>query len=270
MKDILSRNNVNIIGKGKKTIVFGHGFGCDQKIWKFMTPYFEQKYRIVLFDYVGSGNSDLNSYKAEQYKNLHGYAKDLLEVLEALDNDSVIFVGHSVSSMIGMLASIEKPDYFEALIMIGPSPRYINEKPDYFGGFDDKDVRELLNMMEMNYVGWASMNAAALMNNPDRPMLAQQLERTFSSENPVIMRNFAEATFFSDHRKDLPKVTVPTFIIQCSEDSIVPIQVAHYLHNNIKNSKLEVIGAKGHYPNLSQPEETAQLIIKYLKIFEKE
>lgn len=264
MENILLRNNVNIIGKGKKTIIFGHGFGCDQNIWQFMTPFFQKEYRIVLFDYVGSGKSDLKVYDIERYKNLYGYAQDLIEIIEALGSNPMIFVGHSVSSMIGLLASIQNPEYFETLIMLSPSPRYINEMPEYYGGFDDNDVIELIKMMEMNYVGWASMNAAALMNNPDRPILAQHLEKTFSEEDPVIMRNFAEATFFSDHRKDLPKVTVPALIIQCSDDSVVPIEVAHYLHNNIKDSKLEVMGAKGHYPNLSQPEETSRLIIKYL------
>lgn len=264
MKNMLLRNNVNITGKGKKTIVFGHGFGCDQNIWKLMIPYFEDHYRIVLFDYVGSGSSDMTAYNAERYNNLHGYAQDLLEILEAQGNNPVIFVGHSVSSMIGALASIQRRECFESIIMIGPSPRYINEKPDYFGGFDKNDVSELLKMMEMNFVGWARMNAAALMNNPDRPELAQRLEETFSAEDPVIMKNFAEATFLSDHRKDLSKVEVPSLIIQCSEDSVVPIEVGKYLHENIRNSTLVVTEAKGHYPNLSQPKETAEIILKYL------
>ena len=264
MKNIFLRNNVNVIGEGTKTIVFGHGFGCDQNIWQFMTPYFQKDHRMILFDYVGSGKSDLKAYNIERYKDLRGYAQDLLEVIEASKSDSIIFIGHSVSAMIGLIASIEKPELFEAVVMIGPSPRYINELPDYFGGFNDNDIKELINLMEVNYVGWASLNAAALMNNPDRPMLAQHLKKIFTQEDPVIMRNFAEATFFSDHRKDLQNATVPTLIVQCSKDSIVPIEVANYLNSNIKNSKLEVIGAKGHYPNLSEPKETSQLIIEYL------
>lgn len=265
MQDILFRNNVHIIGEGEKTIVFGHGFGCDQNIWALMIPYFHKEYRIVLFDYVGSGESDFTAYDQERYKDLHGYSKDLIEILDALNMGKVIFVGHSVSSMIGLLASIERPEYFEELIMIGPSPRYINEMPDYYGGFDDKDVSELLNMMEMNFLGWASINAASVMGNADKPMIVQHLEKTYAAGDPIIMRNFAEATFLSDHRKDLPKVKVPSLIIQCSEDSVVPIEVGKYLHENIKGSKLNVMEVKGHYPNLSEPKETSEVIINYLQ-----
>lgn len=264
MTNVFERNNIHILGEGEQTIIFGHGFGCEQNIWKYMIPYFEKEFRIVLFDYVGSGKSDKTAYAADRYSDLHGYALDLQEILEALDIHQAIFVGHSVSSMIGLLASIQKPECFRNMILISPSPRYINELPDYYGGFDDKDVQELLKIMEMNFIGWASMNAAALMDNPDRPMLAEHLKSTFCAEDPVIMKNFAQATFLSDHRNELPQVTVPSLIVQCSVDSIVPIEVANYLNNNLKDSTLEVIGARGHYPNLSQPGETARLILNYL------
>ncbi|MEI7556546.1 alpha/beta hydrolase [Candidatus Chlorohelix sp.] len=264
MQNILLRNNVNILGEGTKTIVFGHGFGCAQNIWQLMIPYFEKDYRIVLFDYVGSGNSDFTAYDPERYKDLHGYAKDLLEILDTLNIGPVIFVGHSVSGMIGLLASIQKPEYFESLIMLSPSPRYLNDKPAYYGGFDESDVKELLRMMEKSFIGWASLNAAGLMNNPDRPILAKRLEDAFCAEDPLIMRNFAEATFLSDHRKDLPNVTVPSLIIQCSLDSVVPIEVGDYLHENIKNSVLEVMESKGHYPNISEPKKTTDIILKFL------
>lgn len=264
MNNIQSRNNVKVIGEGKKTIVFGHGFGCDQKVWDFLISYFEKDYRIVLFDYVGSGESDMAAYNEERYKNLEGYSMDILEILDELNLGPVVFIGHSVSGMIGLLASIEKPEYFETLIMICPSSRYINDKPDYLGGFDDNDVKELLKMMEMNFVGWATMNAVALMNTPEQPMLAQHLKETFCKENSSIMRNFAKATFLSDHRCDLPKATVPSLIIQCSEDSVVPIEAANYLHENLKSSTLKVMDAKGHYPNISRPKETADIILQYL------
>lgn len=264
MKDIQSRNNVKIIGDGKKTIVLGHGFGCDQKIWDFLIPYLKKDYKIVLFDYVGSGKSDVEAYDEERYTNLEGYSKDILEILNELNIGPVIFVGHSVSGMISLLAAIEKPEYFETLIMICPSSRYLNDKPDYVGGFDDSDVKELLKMMEMNFVGWATMNAAALVNAPEQPMLAQKLKETFCKENSFTMRNFAKATFLSDHRRDLPKLTVPSLIIQCSEDSVVPIEAANYLHENLNNNILRVMDTKGHYPNISSPKETADIILQYL------
>ena len=264
MQNVLLRNNVTILGEGKQILLFGHGFGCSQGIWEPMIPYFTKHFKIVLFDYVGSGNSDCSSYDANRYSNLYGYAKDLLEILEALNSEPVIFIGHSVSSMIGLLASIEKPEYFKSLIMISPSARYLNDLPGYYGGFQESDILELLHMMEKNFVGWATASAAALINTPEQPALAKRLEESFHAEDPVIMRNFAEATFLTDNRKELPKVTVPTLIIQCSEDSIVPIEAARYLHEQIKNSTLRVVGAKGHYPQLSCPEETSEVILSYL------
>jgi sigma-B regulation protein RsbQ len=262
--NIISRNNVKITGKGEKTMVLAHGFACDQNIWKSLLPYFEQEYRIVLFDYVGSGQSDSQAYQPEKYKDLYGYAQDLLDVLEAVKTEQTIFVGHSVSGMIGMLASLQKPAYFEKIIMIGASPRYINEEPDYHGGFNEKDVRDLFLLMEMNFIGWASMSAPMFMNNPERPQLAEKLASAYTAENPVIMRQFAEATFFSDHRQDLALMAIPSLLLQCAEDSVVPLEIAHYLHKHLKNSKLALMSARGHYPQLSQPDETARLIKSYL------
>lgn len=264
MQDILRRNNVNIIGNGEKTIVFGHGLACDQKTWNTVIPYFYNDYRIVLYDYVGSGKSDLTAFDPKRYSTMHGYAKDLLEILETLNTRKVIFVGHSVSAMIGILAAIEKPEFFETLILIGSSARYLNEKPDYHGGFDESDIRELIDLMEMNFNGWATIAAATFMNNPDRPFLTERLIKTYTDENPEIIKNFAEVVFLSDNRKEVPKVTTPSLIMQCSEDSIVPIEAAEYLHKNLKNSKLVVMNATGHYPHLSYPEETFRLIDEYL------
>lgn len=264
MQDVLKRNNVNIIGKGNKTIVFGHGLACDQNIWNTVIPYFKNDYRIILYDYVGSGKSDLSKYDPQRYNTMHGYVKDLLEILETLNMGQIIFVGHSVSAMIGILASIEKPEFFENLILIGSSPRYLNDKPNYHGGFDESDIRELIDMMEMNFNGWATIAAATFMNNPDRPFLTERLIRIYTDENPTVIKNFAEVVFLSDHRQDLPKVTIPSLILQCSEDSIVPLNTAEYLHKNLKNSKLVVMNATGHYPHLSYPKETVELINEYL------
>lgn len=265
MQHILKRNNVNILGNGQKTIVFGHGFACDQNIWNSIIPYFINEYRIVLYDYVGSGKSDVKEFDETRYNTLHGYAKDLLEILETLNMGEIIFVGHSVSAMVGILASIEKPELFESLILIGSSPCYLNDRPHYYGGFDSSDVKELIDMMEMNFNGWATVAAAKFMNNPERPFLTENLIKAYTEENPVIMKNFAEVVFLSDHRKDLPNVTIPSLIMQCSEDSIVPLETAKYLHKNLQNSRLVVMNATGHYPHLSNPEETVMLIDDYLK-----
>ncbi|RPK27950.1 alpha/beta fold hydrolase [Paenibacillus xylanexedens] len=262
--DILVRNNVKVLGSGSQTIVFAHGFGCDQDMWRYIIPGFMENYRVVLFDYVGSGESQINYYDAVKYSNLQGYAQDVLEIMEALELKDTIFVGHSVSSMIGMLASIQNPKYFNKIIMLGPSPRYVNDLPNYYGGFDRNDIDELLEMMQMNFIGWASYLAPIVMNNPERKELTEELEKSFCSRDPHIARQFAEVTFLSDCRIDLEQATVPTLILQCSDDSIAPVEVGDYLHAHLKNSKLQQMTAKGHYPHLSQPEETIRMIKDYL------
>ncbi|GAA3410599.1 sigma factor SigB/phosphatase RsbP regulator RsbQ [Paenibacillus hodogayensis] len=244
--------------------MFAHGFGCDQSMWKYVTPSFEQTYRIVLFDYVGSGNSDLTAYASDKYNTLQGYVQDVLDIIEFYGLRDIIFIGHSISSMIGMLASIKRPDYFERLIMIGPSPCYLNEPDVYFGGFEKSDIAELLDMMEMNFAGWASFMAPLAMNQPEVPRLSKELEQSFISADPVIARQFAEVTFFSDHRSDLAAAEVPILILQCSDDSIVPLEVGRYLHRHLKNSTFRLMEAKGHYPHISHPQETVRLIEQYL------
>ncbi|WNG59170.1 alpha/beta hydrolase [Archangium gephyra] len=262
--DVLSRNNVKVTGRGTQPILFAHGFGCDQNMWRFVTPAFEADYRAVLFDYVGSGKSDLRAYNRERYSSLNGYAEDILDICRALDLKDVIFVGHSVSSMIGLLAAIREPERFQRLVLVAPSPRYINEAPDYVGGFERKDIEELLQTMDKNYIGWANFLAPMVMNRPDRPELGQELTESFCSTDPTIARRFAEVTFFSDNRKDLPKLTVPSLILQCSEDLIAPRQVGEYLHRNLTRSTLRVARATGHCPHMSAPEETTSIIKDYL------
>ncbi|WP_214626078.1 alpha/beta fold hydrolase [Paenibacillus agaridevorans] len=262
--DILQRNHVKVLGSGDQTIVFAHGFGCDQEMWRHIVPSFEQNYRIVLFDYVGSGKSQIDLYDSTKYNDLHGYAQDVLDVMEALELKDTVFVGHSVSGMIGMLASIRNPEYFSRMIMIGSSPRYMNDQPDYFGGFNKSDIDELLEMMQLNFIGWASYLAPIVMQNSDRKELAEELERTFCSRDPHIARQFAEVTFYSDCRSSLEKASVPSLILQCSDDSISPVEVGDYLHAHLKNSKLRQMTAKGHYPQLSHPDEMAQCMKDYL------
>ncbi len=263
-QDILARNNVRVFGKGTQPMLFAHGFGCDQHMWRFVTPAFEDDYRIILFDYVGSGQSERAAYSAERYGDLEGYAQDVLDICAALDLHDVIFVGHSVSSMIGLLASIREPALFDRLILIGPSPRYINDPPDYVGGFERADIEGLLDLMEKNYLGWANFLAPVIMKNPEHPELTGELEQSFCSTDPLTARRFAEATFFADNRGDLPEARVPALILQCSEDAIAPREVGEYVHRHLPGSTFRLLEATGHCPHMSHPAETIRAIREYL------
>lgn len=243
--------------------MFAHGFGCDQNMWRFVVPAFENDYKIILFDYVGAGKSDRSAYNQERYASLYGYAQDVLEICTELALSKVIFVGHSVSSMIGLLAAIQEPAYFDRLVMVGPSPCYINHE-NYKGGFERKDIEDLLDTMEKNYIGWSNFLAPNIMGNKDRPYLAEELTESFCSTDPVIAHQFAQATFFSDNRKDLNKTNIPSLILQCSEDIIAPLEVGEYLAKNLPNSTLRIMKATGHCPHMSEPEETISLIKDYL------
>jgi sigma-B regulation protein RsbQ len=261
--DIRVRNNVRVSGRGTQPMLFVHGFGCDQNMWRFVAPAFEDGYKVVLFDYVGSGKSDLSAYDPARYATLEGYARDLLDVVHALDLRDVIVVGHSVSSMVAVLAANQEPERFERLIMIGPSPRYVNDPP-YVGGFERADIEGLLEMMDRNYIGWAEFLAPAIIKNADRPELGQELTESFCSTDPVVARRFAEATFLSDNRADLAHVRVPSLILQCSDDMVAPPEVGEYLHRELPQSTLRVMKATGHCPHMSHPEETIELIREYL------
>ena len=262
--DVLTRNNVHVSGRGTQPMLFAHGFGCDQSMWRFVAPAFEDDYRVVLFDYVGSGKSDLAAYDPERYAHLDGYAQDVLDVCEALDLRDVVFVGHSVSSVVGVLAANRAPERFAHLVLVGPSPRYLNDPPDYVGGFERADIEGLLDMMDKNYIGWASTLAPAIMQNPERPGLSAELEESFCSTDPVIARRFAEATFFADNRADLAGVRVPALVLQCAEDLIAPEPVGRYVAQQIPYSTLRLMRATGHCPHMSHPEETVALIRAYL------
>jgi sigma-B regulation protein RsbQ len=265
--DILARNNVNVFGQGQQPMVFTHGFGCDQNMWRLIAPAFEADYRLVLFDYVGSGRSDLSAYDPARYSRLEGYAQDLQEVCDALALDRVVLVGHSVSSMIGLLAALQTPRRFAHLIMIGPSPCYINDD-GYQGGFERHDIDQMIDIMEKNYMGWASFLAPVVMQNSDRPELTQELEESFCSTDPAMAVRFARATFYGDNRADLPRATVPSLILQCAEDAIAPAAVGEYLQRHLPHSTLATMEATGHCPHLSHPEETIRLISAYLEAAE--
>lgn len=262
--DVIRRNNVKVFGRGTQPMVFAHGFGCDQNMWRFVTPAFEDDYRLVLFDYVGSGKSDLKAYDAGRYGTLDGYAQDLLDVCRALQLTDAIVVAHSVSSMVAVLAANREPSRFSRVVMVGPSPRYINEE-GYVGGFEAADIDGLLDTMEKNYIGWANFLAPAIMKNADRPGLAEELTRSFCSTDPVIARRFAEVTFRADNRSDLRDMTVPSLILQCTDDLVAPTAVGDFVHRHTPGSTLRVMRATGHCPHMSHPEETIGLIQEYLR-----
>jgi sigma-B regulation protein RsbQ len=257
------RNNVNILGQGTQPMLFAHGFGCDQNMWRWVTPAFENDYRIVLFDHVGAGKSDLSAYDRNKYATLDGYASDVLEICAAEGLSNVIFVGHSVSAMIGVLAALREPDRFDRLVLIGPSPRYINDDA-YLGGFERRDIDQLLEFLETNHMGWSTTMAPVIMGNPDRPELAAELTGSFCRTDPAIARHFARVTFLSDNRLDLAGVRTPALILQCSDDAIAPLSVGEYVHTHLPGSQLVVLNATGHCPNLSAPEETIAAMRSYL------
>lgn len=260
---VLSRNNVKILGSGTQPMLFAHGYGCDQNMWRYVYPEFEKDYKIILFDHVGAGLSDHNSYSKEKYNDLLGYAEDILEICEELDLKDVILVGHSVSSMIAALAANLEPSRFAKLIMIGPSARYINDE-GYVGGFNKEDIDDLMDALDSNYLGWAANMAPVIMGNPDKPELGEELSNSFCRTNPEIAKHFAKVTFLSDNRKDLKFVAVPTLVLQCTQDIIAPLEVGHYVNDNLQNSEIQILNATGHCPNLSAPEETTLAIKKYL------
>ncbi|CAN5730470.1 sigma factor SigB/phosphatase RsbP regulator RsbQ [soil metagenome] len=262
---ILQRNNVRVSGNGTQAIVFAHGFGCDQAMWRMVSPAFEQDYQVVLFDYVGAGHSDLDAYDPERYSTLNGYAKDVIDVCEALDLHDVILVGHSVSSMICLLAANTIPERIARIIMICPSPRYLNDPPDYIGGFERADIEGLLDMISRNQPGWAHYLAGVVAKNPDQPALAEELEASFCAMDPPIARRFAAATFLADNRADLKNFSKPSLILQCMQDSVAPLEVGDYLHQHLAGSQLQQMKATGHCPHMSHPQETIQLMREYLQ-----
>jgi sigma-B regulation protein RsbQ len=261
--DIRKRNNVSVFGNGSKPMILAHGFGCGQNMWRYIWPAFENDYQIILFDYVGSGNSDVTAYNAERYSDLYGYAQDVIDICDELGLKQAIFVGHSVSSMVGVLASIKRPELFESLIMIGPSARYINDN-GYIGGFEKSDIEEMLSTMEKNYIGWANFLAPAIMQNQENPELGNELTNSFCSTDPVIARQFAQVTFLSDNRQDLAKVRHPSLILQCSRDLIAPTEVGQYLQDHLPDSTQKLMQATGHCPHLSSPQETIVLMKEFL------
>ncbi len=262
--DVIRRNNVVVSGvPGGRPIVFAHGFGCSQEMWRHVAPSFEADHRVVLFDSVGAGGSDLAAYDVGKYDSLHGYASDVREILEALDLHDVVFVGHSVSAMVGVLAANSPASRIGALVLVGPSPRYI-DTDGYVGGFGQADIDGLLDNLDANYLGWSQAMAPVIVGNADRPELGEELTSSFCSTDPTIARHFARVTFLSDNRGDLAEVTVPTLIVQTAEDVIAPLAVGEYVHASIPGSRLDVLPVTGHCPHLSAPLEVTSSIRAFL------
>ncbi|GAA2336043.1 alpha/beta hydrolase [Dactylosporangium salmoneum] len=262
---VVERNNVRLLGpQDAPAMVFAHGFGCDQNMWRFVAPRFADDHRVVLFDYVGAGGSDLSAYSPERYGSLDGYADDVLELLAELGLRDVVFVGHSVSAMIGAVAAIKEPDRFGRLVLVGPSPKYIDDG-DYYGGFSATEIDELLDSLDSNYFGWSSAIAPVIMGNTERPELAEELSNSFCRTDPAMARQFATVSFLSDNRADLGRVPVPTLILQCSDDLIAPREVGEYVRAHIPGSELVVLKATGHCPHLSAPDETYEAIAAFVR-----
>jgi sigma-B regulation protein RsbQ len=261
---VLRRHNVNVHGDpSHPPMVFAHGFGCDQNMWRYVFPAFAEDHFVVLFDYVGAGSSDAAAYDPERYGTLHGYADDVLEICRELALEDVVFVGHSVSAMIGVLAAAADPEQFSRLVLIGPSPRYIDDT-GYVGGFAREDIEGLLESLDANYLGWSSQMAPVIMGNTDRPELGEELTNSFCRADPEIAARFARVTFLSDNRADLARVRIPSLILQCADDVIAPEAVGEYVHEHLAGSTLVHLQATGHCPNLSAPDETVQAIRRFL------
>jgi sigma-B regulation protein RsbQ len=261
---VLERNAVRVSGvPSGRPILFAHGFGCDQGMWRFVAPDFEVDHRVVLFDQVGAGNSDLSAYDPDKYGSLRGYASDVVEICRELGLTDVVYVGHSVSAMIGVLALQQAPELFGALVMVGPSPRYVNDD-EYTGGFTRADIVAMLDSLESNHLGWSAQMAPVIMGTPDRPELGEELTNSFCRTDPDIAHRFARVTFLSDNRDDLAAVAVPTLVLQCTDDVIAPEVVGRYVHEAIPGSVFTKLSATGHCPNLSAPEETTSAIRAFL------
>jgi sigma-B regulation protein RsbQ len=263
LTNISIRNNVKVLGEGSRILMFGHGFGSDQNTWKYIVPAFEKDFKIILFDYVGAGNSDLSAYDDARYGSLEGYAQDVIDICEELNVQEVTFIGHSVSSMIGLLAIKKRPLLFNKIIFIGPSPRYLNE-PGYPGGINLDDLNELLEVMDSNYMGWSQMLAPVIMGNPEQPELAADLSTSFCATNPAIAKKFARVTFMSDNRKDLSFLNIPSLTIQCEDDFLTSKVIAEYINKNTSGNQIIMLESTGHCPHLSDPEGVINAIRCFL------
>lgn len=264
MAAVMARHKIRIEGEGQQTLMLAHGFGCNQSVWQFLKPLLVEHYRLVIFDYVGSGDSDLSAFDPVRYRSLEGYAQDVIGICEALELEKVVFVGHSVSATIGMLASIERPELFDLLIMLSPSPCFLNHPPDYYGGFEEQDLQDLMDLMDKNYLGWASFLVPLVLGTSAGSSMIEKLEEDFCANDPAATRVFAQATFFSDYRHALSSVQHPTLILQSAVDSLANVEVGRYTQSQILGSKMKVIDAEGHSLHMTHPVIVSEAILDFL------
>jgi sigma-B regulation protein RsbQ len=261
---ILARNNVNVLAGDGPVLLYAHGFGCNQNMWDRVTPAFKSTHQQVLFDYVGSGKSDISAFDPDKYASLSGYAQDVLDICDALDlKNGVTFVGHSVSCSVGILASIARPGLFDKLVLLGPNPCFVNHPPAYVGGFEKEDLEGLLDLMDQNFIGWANYLAPVVSAQDGQVSVTKELSESFCSTDPMVAKTFARTTFFSDNREDLPKVAVPCLILQHRNDSLAPISVGEYVHAHLAGSTMKVLEVHGHCAHMSDP----QLVVEAMHEF---
>jgi sigma-B regulation protein RsbQ len=260
---LLQRNKVRIVGSGEQVLLFSHGFGCSQQIWRYLTTSLATRYKLVLFDHIGSGESDLQAYEPTKYSSLEGYATDIVDICRTLDLHDVVLVGHSVGATIAMLAAIQEPSYFSKVIMLAPSPYYLNE-PDYHGGFERDDIHQLLGLMDADYSGWSNMFSTILMGPKNEASLGGELAGFFCNTDPQIAKQFAATAFLADNRAEVPLLNIPTLILQCSQDAVAPEEVGEFLHEQLPQSTLVKLQATGHCPHLSAPLETLTAMDAFL------
>lgn len=263
--DVILRNNVKIIGTGQQVMLLAHGFGCNQLMWRFLTPELSNQYKIVLFDYVGSGSSNLAAYSRQKYADLEGYAQDIIDICTTLDLQNVVLVGHSVSSIISLIAAQQIPQRIHSLVMVCPSPCFLNHPPDYMGGFNREDLTELIDLMDKNYIGWAQYLAPLVAGNTDKDFVSNELTESFCSTNPITAKNFAKATFFSDYRSLLPLNTHPVLLLQSQTDALASLFIGDYMHKHTSKSVLQVVQAKGHCLHMTHPQQVAGHIQQFIQ-----
>lgn len=263
--DIIRRNNVQITGTGQQVMLMAHGFGCNQLMWRFLQPYLSSQYKLVLFDYVGSGASNLAAYSRQKYADLDGYAQDIVDICTSLDLHDVVLVGHSVSSIISLLAARQIPQRIHSIVMVCPSPCFLNDPPEYMGGFNKADLTELIDLMDKNYIGWAQYLAPLVAGNAEQDFVSAELTESFCSTNPISAKNFAKATFFSDYRALLPQNTHPVLLLQSQTDALAALCVGEYMHKQTPNSVLQVVEAKGHCLHMTHPQQVAAHIVQFMQ-----
>jgi len=266
MSSVISRNNVKVMGKKNAPILMlAHGFGCDQNMWRYMLPALESHYEIILFDYVGSGNSLLTDYSKEKYSTLEGYAKDIVDIIEELNLNNITIIGHSVSSIIASIASIEIPELIKNIVMVCPSPCFLNISPDYEGGFERNDLQELVDLMDKNYIGWANYLAPLVLGNSQSQELIGELSGSFCSTDPIVAKTFAKATFFSDHRHILQNISCPVLILQSTSDALAGINIGHYMAEKIAHSEIAVINAEGHCLHMTNYQDITPVVLRFIE-----